>query len=235
MEPLRRPFGYTQRPYEYLGINAFHGDASAALLKDGELVGAVEEERLNRRKHCAGFPALSVKEVLAGAGVAAADVAHVGRLARSQGEPPQEDPLHAAEAAVLHQARQGPPRQRRQGARPRRLGGRRASAFPRARCARSSTTSSTTSPTSRARSSSRRSKRQACLSIDGFGDFVSTDGAPWGAASTSRSRQGRVPALGGALLHRVTQFLGFHKYGEEWKMMGLAPYGKPTYVDKLGR
>ena len=43
-----------------LGINAFHGDASAALVKDGELVAAIEEERLNRRKHCAGFPALAV-------------------------------------------------------------------------------------------------------------------------------------------------------------------------------
>ncbi|MEO8214818.1 MAG: carbamoyltransferase N-terminal domain-containing protein, partial [Myxococcales bacterium] len=47
-----------------LGLNAFHGDASAALLTDGALVAAVEEERLNRRKHCAGFPALAAKEVL---------------------------------------------------------------------------------------------------------------------------------------------------------------------------
>src|SRR5437762_11753428 len=60
-----------------LGINAFHGDASAALVKDGELVAAIEEERLNRRKHCAGFPALSVKSVLAGSGVAPAELDHV--------------------------------------------------------------------------------------------------------------------------------------------------------------
>src|SRR2546421_522853 len=42
-----------------LGLNAFHGDASAALLSDGQLVAAVEEERLNRIKHWAGFPVLA--------------------------------------------------------------------------------------------------------------------------------------------------------------------------------
>ena len=60
-----------------LGINAFHGDASAVLVKDGELVAAIEEERLNRRKHCAGFPALAVKAVLSGSGVAPSEVNHV--------------------------------------------------------------------------------------------------------------------------------------------------------------
>src|SRR5262245_15536979 len=60
-----------------LGINAFHGDASAALIKDGKLTAAIEEERLNRRKHCAGFPALAVREVLAESGVAPAEVEHV--------------------------------------------------------------------------------------------------------------------------------------------------------------
>ena len=44
-----------------LGINAFHGDASAALVVDGQLVAAVEEERFNRVKHWAGFPAESIR------------------------------------------------------------------------------------------------------------------------------------------------------------------------------
>src|SRR5215472_4470129 len=60
-----------------LGLNAFHGDASAVLVKDGELVAGIEEERLNRRKHCAGFPALAAKAVLAGSGVAPTEVDHV--------------------------------------------------------------------------------------------------------------------------------------------------------------
>src|SRR5947208_11919326 len=49
-----------------LGLNAFHGDASAALLSDGQLVAAVEEERFNRIKHWAGFPALAARSCLQG-------------------------------------------------------------------------------------------------------------------------------------------------------------------------
>ena len=49
-----------------LGINAFHGDASAALLTDGNLISAVEEERFNRIKHWAGFPALAIESCLKG-------------------------------------------------------------------------------------------------------------------------------------------------------------------------
>src|SRR5262249_9025063 len=65
-------------PTYVLGLNSFHADASAVLLRDGELVGAVAEERLNRVKHFAGFPVLAVKEVLDLAGIAITDVDHIG-------------------------------------------------------------------------------------------------------------------------------------------------------------
>src|SRR5947207_5593718 len=61
-----------------LGINAYHGDAAAALIRDGELIAAVEEERFNRKKHCAGFPAESVKYCLEAAGCSIEEVEHVG-------------------------------------------------------------------------------------------------------------------------------------------------------------
>src|SRR5512137_1882712 len=60
-----------------LGINAYHGDASAALVVDGQLVSAIAEERLNRNKHCAGFPALAIRECLRLGGVAPERVNHV--------------------------------------------------------------------------------------------------------------------------------------------------------------
>src|SRR5437763_9990828 len=60
-----------------LGLNAYHGDAAAALVLDGELVAAAEEERFNRVKHCAGFPALAAAWCLADAGLTAADLDHV--------------------------------------------------------------------------------------------------------------------------------------------------------------
>jgi hypothetical protein len=66
------------KPTYILGLNSFHADASAVLLRDGELVAAVAEERLNRVKHFAGFPTLAVKEVLDIGGIGLADVDHVG-------------------------------------------------------------------------------------------------------------------------------------------------------------
>src|SRR5438067_4312167 len=60
-----------------LGLNAYHGDAAAALLIDGELVSAAEEERFNRVKHCAGFPELAAAWCLTDAGLGPADLDHV--------------------------------------------------------------------------------------------------------------------------------------------------------------
>jgi len=61
-----------------LGINAYHGDAAAAIIRDGELVAAVEEERFNRFKHCAGFPTEAVRYCLAAANISIEDVEHIG-------------------------------------------------------------------------------------------------------------------------------------------------------------
>ena len=60
-----------------LGINAYHGDAAAALVVDGKLVAAVEEERFNRIKHWAGFPAASIRWCLEQGGVLPSDLDHV--------------------------------------------------------------------------------------------------------------------------------------------------------------
>src|SRR5262245_31460851 len=60
-----------------LGINAFHGDASTALLAEGRLMSAMEEERFTRLKHQAGFPALSARQALPHAGLSAGDIGHI--------------------------------------------------------------------------------------------------------------------------------------------------------------
>ena len=61
-----------------LGINAYHGDASAALTKDCQLIAAAEEERFNRKKHCAGFPTLAVEYCLNEARISARELDHIG-------------------------------------------------------------------------------------------------------------------------------------------------------------
>src|SRR5437899_5859 len=61
-----------------LGINAYHGNASAALVCDGRLVAAVEEERFNRVKYAAGFPAQAIRYCLQEAGLKLKDIDHVG-------------------------------------------------------------------------------------------------------------------------------------------------------------
>ena len=60
-----------------LGLNAFHADAAAAIVRDGKLVAAVEEERFRRIKHWAGFPELSIRYCLEAAGVGLGDVDHI--------------------------------------------------------------------------------------------------------------------------------------------------------------
>lgn len=60
-----------------LGLNMFHADASAAMIQDGEVVFAIAEERLNRIKHYAGFPALAVKACLDAVGAKHTDLDHI--------------------------------------------------------------------------------------------------------------------------------------------------------------
>src|SRR5437763_11763040 len=61
-----------------VGINAYHGDAAAAIVRDGELIAAAEEERFNRVQHCAGFPTHAIQYCLKAAGVSITEVDHIG-------------------------------------------------------------------------------------------------------------------------------------------------------------
>jgi carbamoyltransferase len=215
-----------------LGINAFHGDASSALVKDGALAAAIEEERLNRRKHCAGFPSLAIRAVLENGGVRAGEIDHVAV---------SRDPKANLHKKILFAIQKRPSFTKlvkdrlANVAKVRSIEGELAKALGvEARAVRAKfhgvehhkshiSSAFFISPFEEA----------ACLSIDGFGDFVST------MRGVGRDRKLEIldrvefPHSAGLFYTAITQFLGFLRYGEEWKMMGLAPYGKPTYVDKL--
>jgi len=212
-----------------LGLNAYHADAAACLVKDGELVAAVEEERFRRIKHWGGFPSEAIRYCLAEAGIALADVAHVavnsdnranrwrklafaltsgvspgyvlGRL-RNRGE----------RADIAGNLKRHLPEQEFRGA---------THAVEHHFCHLAS--AFLVGPYDKA----------VAVSVDGFGDFSS---AAWGLGDgASLSVDGRVyfPHSLGVFYEAMTQFIGFPHYGDEYKVMGLAPYGQPTFVEQM--
>lgn len=203
-----------------LGLNAFHGDASAALFSEGRLQGAIEEERFNRTKHWAGLPVLAAKACLNGGvaehiAISRDPKAHLGeKLLRVAARPGDWGRLLSRAKNSVNIARVGEVLE---------AAGIRgklhfvehhrahlASAF-------------FCSPFEEA----------AVISIDGFGDFRSV---MWAVGRGKRMEiRGAVhyPHSLGLYYTAFTQFLGFPKYGDEYKMMGLAAYGVPQSVSAV--
>ena len=214
-----------------LGLNAYHGDASASLFTDGRLACAMEEERFSRLKHQAGFPTLAVQKSLAYAGISAADLDHIAisrdnnahlhkklmfALAKGPSFAMLKDRLTNAskirdvKSSVAELAGVSESALKAEVHRVEHHHAHMASAF-------------FVSPFEEA----------ALLSIDGFGDFVST---MWGTGHGSRIEVQdwvEFPHSMGLLYTAITQYLGFGKYGDEFKVMGLAPYGQPEYMDAV--
>jgi len=212
-----------------LGINAFHGDASAALVVDGQLIAAVEEERFNRIKHWAGFPAESVRWCLQQGGISALDVDHVAisfnpkaNLARRVGFVATHWP--SPSAIIDRLKRQGKTiglEEQFAAAVGEQVIDLRAQ-FHRVEHHQTHVAAGfLISPFEEA----------AVLSVDGMGDFTSTLTAH--AEGTSWQEHARVffPHSIGFLYTAVTMYLGFPHYGDEYKVMGLAPYGEPEFAD----
>jgi carbamoyltransferase len=212
-----------------LGLNAFHADSSAAIVREGKLIAAAEEERFRRIKHWAGFPTHAIAYCLREAGVELSDVDHVAfnqdsraNLFRKIGYSLTH---HPSPALVL-----------------RRLGNRRSRANIPALLERAFpgedlraklhpvehhlahlSSAFHVSPFDQA----------AIISVDGFGDFSS---AAWGVATDRGIKiHGRVyfPHSLGVFYQALTQYLGFPHYGDEYKVMGLAPYGCAAFLDAM--
>ncbi|HVA49264.1 MAG TPA: carbamoyltransferase C-terminal domain-containing protein [Pirellulales bacterium] len=216
-----------------LGINAYHGDASAALVVDGRLIAAVEEERFNRIKHWAGFPAESIRFCLEQAGLVADDLDHVAisfnpraNFLRRLGFVVTRFP--SPRAVVDRLKRQGKTLglegqfAAAVGCRPDRLKAR----FHRIEHHQTHAAAGfLISPFEEA----------AILSIDGMGDFTSTLTAHGAGISWKEVDRVYFPHSLGFLYCAMTMYLGFPHYGDEYKVMGLAPYGEPEFVDVLRR
>ena len=211
-----------------LGINAYHANASAALVCDGQLVAAAEEERFNRVKYAAGFPAAAIRYCLKAAGLTLKDLDHIAiprnpwtrmgtkllyslRMPNFARERAKAWVSFADIPEALAQAFETDPKRIR--ARLHRVEHHRAhlaSAF-------------FVSPFDRA----------ALLSADGMGDFAST---MWATGEGSRMRiRGCIafPHSLGIYYTALSQYLGLWNFGDEYKVMGLAAHGQPAYLEEF--
>src|ERR1700675_1458097 len=209
-----------------LGINAYHGNASAAIVCDGQLIAAVEEERFNRVKYAAGFPVQAIRFCLKEAGLTLADIDHVGiprnpyarlftKLIYSL-----RMPSFARQRAKVLATFTGIPEALAAvfDADPQKIKAK----FHRIEHHQAHLASAFfVSPFESA----------ALLSADGLGDFAST---MWGSGRGNRMEiDGAIafPHSLGLYYTAVTQYLGFLKFGDEYKVMGLAAYGEPEQLE----
>src|SRR5438552_48852 len=211
-----------------LGINAYHPNASAALVSDGRLVTAVEEERFNRVKYAAGFPAKAIHHCLAEAGLALQDIDHVA-VPRNP---------WARMGTKLYYALRMPRFAVERAKVLRRFAGIHhdlACAFGvdpvtiRSRYHRVEhhvahlASTFFLSPFDRA----------AVLSADGMGDFASTMWATGEGNHLEVHGSVAFPHSLGLYYTAISQYLGFWKFGDEYKVMGLAAYGQPGYAGEF--
>ena len=219
-----------------LGIAAFHPDSSACLVVDGELKAAVSEERLGARmKHDAAFPQQAIAWVLESSGVKPEEVTHVAVARDTSANKAQKiayvlsHPVHSFGAVKEHFARRG--RDAEQGVHVRPEGGVQAGTvtFPNAQlvCVEHHLAHLASayycSPFEDA----------SALTYDGSGDFASLMAAKCTGTKIEILDRVTLPVSIGFFYTAICQFIGFDGFGEEYKVMGLAPYGEDKYHEEM--
>ena len=214
-----------------LGLNAFHGDSSACIYQDGRLLAASEEERFRRVKHWAGLPTEAIRFCLAEAGIGLHEVDHIA-ISR--------DPKANAGKKLKHLLTRGfrfrtlldrlRNRQKVQSVK-RQL----AEAFGLPEDSIRATMHAVEHHRCHLASAFFVSpfEEAALLSIDGFGDFTSTMTGIGRGNRFEVLEEVNYPHSIGVFYTAFTQWLGFPHYGDEYKVMGLAPYGQPLYVEQV--
>ena len=211
-----------------LGINAYHANSSAAIVVDGQLLAAVEEERLNRVKYAAGLPARAIQYCLDQAGVKLSEVDHIA-VPRNP---------WARLGTKLWFAMRMP-----------RFAIDRARVMRRFAGVKEDLATAFEMPAENIRAQFHRIEHHtahlasayfvspfensAVLSADGLGDFAS---CMWALGEGSNMRalgEIRFPHSLGMYYTALTQYIGFWKFGDEYKVMGLAAYGEPEFLEEF--
>jgi carbamoyltransferase len=216
-----------------LGINTHHAGSSAALVVDGQVVAAIAEERLNRIKYYAGFPSQSIIAVLKMAGLTFKEIDYVA-IARDS-------------RANLHKKMEYVVRNPTKLLNLMKIGS-----------ARSALSDIKTTITTECGVNPRDLRFEqinvehhlahiasayfispwdyaAGFSMDGSGDFVTCMLAECKGSQIEVKRRVYVPHSLGSLYTMVCQFIGYGKYGDEGKIMGLAPYGESAYAEHFDK
>jgi carbamoyltransferase len=216
-----------------LGINAYHADSSAAIFKDGQMIAATEEERFRRVKHWAGFPSMAIEFCLREAGIKLADVDHIA-IGR--------DPKAKLDKKVMFLLKN--PGGGWNAVLDRMKNARKVSSLEEEFIKIDPSLSKQDIKKKIHQVEHHRShlasaffaspfEEAALLSIDGSGDFTTT------MIGVGRGNKIEVldsvdfPHSVGIFYTAFTQLLGFPHYGDEYKVMGLAPYGEPKHVEQL--
>lgn len=211
-----------------LGLNAYHGDSAACVFKDGQLIAAAEEERFRRIKHWAGLPTQAIDYCLREAGVALGDVDHIA-INRN----PRVNHWRRLQFVLSHRPD------------PRLM-------LQKIRNIRSA--SSVKEALEQACGVTLRAEvhhiehhlahlasafllsgfqEATCVSIDGFGDFASTAIGVGRGTDIIITHRVYFPHSLGVFYSALTQFIGFPHFGDEYKVMGLAPYGEPKFMPEM--
>ena len=214
-----------------LGLNMFHADASAAILEDGEVKFAIAEERLNRAKHFGGFPALAVRACLDAVGARITDVAHV-----AVGQDSDANLARKVQYALVNPGRILnfiKLRQRKTAMRDvRRLLAESLEVDPAGLKFQEHYLEHHIAHIASAYYCSPW-ENAAGFSYDGSGDFVSTMMACCQGNDIEVLHRVFLPHSLGSFYTMICEFIGYKKYGDEGKVMGLAPYGNDTYCRQL--
>ncbi len=214
-----------------LGLNAYHGDSSACLVKDGKLVAAVEEERFLRVKHWAGMPVRSVQYCLEEGGISIFDVDYIGInrdpkanfMKKALFAFSKRPSLKLVTDRLRNASRVKDVKSLLAGALGLSTGEIKAKVINVEHHLAHLASSFFVSPFD----------RSALVSVDGFGDFVGSMSAEGYKGEIDVLERIFFPHSLGLFYLAFTQYLGFMKYGDEYKVMGMAAYGKPIYLKEM--
>jgi carbamoyltransferase len=212
-----------------LGLNTDHGDSAAALIGEQGPIAAIAEERINRKKHCADFPSAAIREVLRIGGVSASDLTAVavarnpranllGKL-RFVAQDPLRRVALVRQRLAVHGGVQGTLERvaSAAGVAPSSLGAR---LYQVEHHLAHAASAYYWSPFERA----------AALTVDGAGDFATAMWASCVGKHIRVQQRSLWPHSLGVFYTAICQYIGFDRYGEEFKVMGLSAYGKPSFM-----